>query len=100
MHGRNIFQKRDMHFIHLSVNSLPSKIDKMRYIAKLTNAIVIGVTETKPGNTFSNRELETECYDLIRHEQSQRGGSSAGSVKNSISYNLKPYFLNIFCIFL
>ena len=37
----NIFKKRDTNFIHLNVNSLLSKIDKIRYIAKLTNATVI-----------------------------------------------------------
>ena len=31
----NIFQKRDMHFIHLNVNSHLSKIDGIDYIAKV-----------------------------------------------------------------
>ena len=39
----NIFQKRDMHFIHLNVNSLIPKIDEIRYTAKLTNSSVIGL---------------------------------------------------------
>ena len=39
----NIFQKRDMHFIHLNVNSLLPKIDEIRYTAKLTNSSAIGL---------------------------------------------------------
>ena len=38
----NIFQKRGMHFIHWNINSILPKIDEIRYIAKLTNATVIG----------------------------------------------------------
>ena len=39
-----------MHFIHLNINSILPKIDEMRYIAKLTNAIIIGLSETKLDN--------------------------------------------------
>ena len=42
----NIFKKRDMHFIHLNINSILPKTDKIHYIAKLTNATVIGLSET------------------------------------------------------
>ena len=41
----NIFQKRGMHFIHLNINSILPKIDEICYVAKLTNATVIGLSE-------------------------------------------------------
>ena len=41
----NIFQKRSMHFIHLNINSILPKIDEICYVAKLTNATVIGLSE-------------------------------------------------------
>ena len=47
----NIFQIRGMGFIHLNINSLLSKIDEILKIAKLTNATVIGLHETKLENT-------------------------------------------------
>ena len=53
----NIFQKRGMYFIHLNINSILPKIDEIRYIAKLTNATVIGLSETKLDNTVLSREL-------------------------------------------
>ena len=48
----NMFQKRGMHFIHLNINNLLPKIDEIRYVAKLTNATVIGLSETKLDNSF------------------------------------------------
>ena len=46
----NIFQKRGMHFIHLNINSILPKNDEICYIAKLTNATVIELSETKLDN--------------------------------------------------
>ena len=43
----HIVKKREMRFIHLSLNRLLSKIDEIRYIAKLTNTTVIGLSETE-----------------------------------------------------
>ena len=88
----NIFQKRDMHFIHLNINSILPKTDKIHYIAKLTNATVIGLSETKLDNAVLSSELEIEGYDLVRSDRSRRGGGVACFVKNSISYNRKPNF--------
>ena len=47
----NIFQKRGMNFIHLNIISPLSEMDEIRYIAKLTNATVLGLSETKLDNT-------------------------------------------------
>ena len=48
----NILQKRGIRFIHLNINGLLSKIGEVRYIAKLTNATVLGLSETKLANTI------------------------------------------------
>ena len=58
-----------MHLIHLNVNSLLSKIDGLGSIGKLTNATVIGLSETKLHNTVLNDELEMEGHDLVRSRQ-------------------------------
>ena len=55
-----IFQKRGMHFIDLNINSFPSKINEIGYIAKLINATVIGLSETKFDNTVLSIELDIE----------------------------------------
>ena len=55
-----------MHFINLNINSFLPKIDEIRYMAKLKNAAVIGLNETKLDNTVLGSELEIEEYDLVR----------------------------------
>ena len=49
-----------MHFIHLNLSSLLSKIDEIPYITKLTNATIIGISETKLDSTVLNSKFETE----------------------------------------
>ena len=77
----NIFEKRGMHFIHLNMNSLLPKIDEIRYIAKLVNATVIGLSETKLDDVVLSSELEIDGYDLVRPDRSRRGGGVACFVK-------------------
>ena len=59
-----------MHFIHLNINSLLSKTDEIRYIAKLKNAAVIVSSEAKLDTVFGS-ELEIEGYDLLRSDRPQ-----------------------------
>ena len=42
-----IFNKRGLHMIHLNINSVLSKTDELRVVAKKSKAAVIGVTESK-----------------------------------------------------
>ena len=43
------FKMKGLHLLHLNANSnLP--IDELRYIAKLSNAAVVGISETKLDN--------------------------------------------------
>ena len=55
-----------MHFIHININSLLPKIDEVRYIANITNASIIGISETKLDKTIWSSELEIDDYDLVR----------------------------------
>ena len=97
----NMFLKRGLHLIHLNINSILPKIDEIRYIAKLTNATVIGLSETKLDNAVLSSELEIEGYDLVRSDRSRREGGVVCFAKNSISYNRKPIFcINKKCIFI
>ena len=58
-------KKREMHFIHININSLLPKIDEVRYIANITNASIIGISETKLDETILSSELEVDGYDLV-----------------------------------
>ena len=60
----NITEKRGINFIHLNINSLLPKKDEKCFIAKLPNATVIGLSETKLDNTVLRSATETGRYDL------------------------------------
>ena len=102
----NVFKKRGMHFIHINVNSLLPKIDEVRYIANITNASIIGISETKLDETIWSSELEVDGYDLVRLDRSRRGGGVACYIKSSIAYSYKDSFCSntestfvyIFCL--
>ena len=66
-----------MHFIHININSLLPKIDEVRYIANITNASIIGISETKLDEIIWSSELEVDSYDLVRLDRSRRGGGVA-----------------------
>ena len=71
------FKKRGLHFLHLNVNSLLPKIDELRYISKLSNAAIIGITETKLDDSILNSELNIDGYDLLRCDRDRHGGGVA-----------------------
>ena len=60
--AEKVFKDKDMHFGHLNVNSLLSKIEELRTLAFNTNISVLGMTETKLDNTVSNEELMVITY--------------------------------------
>ena len=59
-----------------------TKTDEICYIAKLTNATVIILSETKLGNTVLNSKLEIEGYGMVKYDQSQSGEVVACLYKN------------------
>ena len=55
-----------MHFIHININSLLPKSNEIHYIANITNAPIIGISETKLNETILSSESEVDGYDLVR----------------------------------
>ena len=53
----NIFKARGLHFIHLNINSLLPKIEELRFIAKSTNATIIGINESKIDESALGSEI-------------------------------------------
>ena len=49
-----------MHFIHIKINSLLSKIDRVHYLANIINVSIIGISETKLDETILTSELEVD----------------------------------------
>ena len=68
-----VFEKRGLNFVHINISSLLPKIDKLRYIAKLSEAAVMA------------------NYDLIRSDRNRQGDGVACFIKNDLSYNMKSF---------
>ena len=66
-----VFNKRGLHLIHLNINSLLSKIDELRAIAKKSRATVTGITESKLDETVLDGEINIDGYEFIQSDQNR-----------------------------
>ena len=48
--------------MHININSIQPKIDELRYIAKLSEAVVIGISESKLNNSVLSSEIQIKNY--------------------------------------
>ena len=86
------FNKRGLHLIHLNINSLLSKIDELREIARKTRATVIGITESKLDGSVLDGEINIDGYELIRSDRNRHGGGVACYIRSDISFNVRGDF--------
>ena len=63
-----VFKIRDLHFIHLNINSLLSKIDELKELVKALNVTFVGITESKLDDSINDSEICIEGYNLIRYD--------------------------------
>ena len=84
-----VFKGKGMHFRHLNVNSLLSKIEELRTLAFNTNISVLRITETKLDNTISKEELKIDGYNLLQSDRNRNGGQVACYIKNNMAHNLQ-----------
>ena len=61
----------------------------MRYIARSSNAAVIGITETKLGNTVYDSQVTIDGYNIVRNDTNRNGGGVACYIINNICFNRK-----------
>ena len=52
-----VFKNRGLHFIHLNINSLLSKIDELRELVRASNTTVVGITESKLDDSINDCEI-------------------------------------------
>ena len=67
------------------------KIDELRHIARLTNAAVIGIPESKLDDSVPTSEIQIDEYDLLLCYRNRHGGWVACYIRNDLSYNVKSY---------
>ena len=87
-----VFNKRGLHLIHLNINSILSKIDELRVIAKKSRASVIGITESKLDKTVPDEEINIDGYELVRSDRNRDGGGIVCYIWNDISFNVRGDF--------
>ena len=93
-HKFEVFTRKGLHFIHLNINSLLPKIDELRYIAKNSNAAVIGISETKLDNIVYYSEFAVDGYNIVRNDRNREGGGVACYIRNNICFNRKTCLSN------
>ena len=89
-----VFNKRGLHFIHLNINSVLSKIDELRIIVNKSKASVIGITESKLDKTVLDGEINIDGYELVRSDRNRHGGGVACYIRNDISFDVRGDFSN------
>ena len=77
--------------MHISINSLLPKIDELWYIAKLSEATVIGISESKLDDSVLSSEIQIENYELLRSDSNRHGGGVACFIRNDLFYNTKSF---------
>ena len=84
-------------FIHLNINSLLPKIDKLQAKTKISNAMVIGITESKLDELINDSEIFIKGYIIIQHDWNKRDGGvraySRPLLGVTIIPNLVPWVL-------
>ena len=81
-----------MHFIHLNINNLLSKIEELCFIAKSTNTVVIGICESKLDASVLEQEISIDNYKILRCDRNRLGGGVACYIRNDLSYNILSVF--------
>ena len=59
----DVLKKREMYFTRIIINSLLPIIHEERYIENITNASIIGISETKLDGIILSSELDVDDYD-------------------------------------
>ena len=83
------FNNKRLHLIYLNVNRLLPKIDELCNIAKCSNVVVIGITETKLDNTVYDSEVTIDGYSIVRNDRNRKGGGVACYIRSNICYSRK-----------
>ena len=80
-----VFKKRSLHFVHININSFLPKIDELQCIAKLSEAAVIGISESKLDYSALSSEIQIENCNGICSDTNRYGDDVASFIRNDLS---------------
>ena len=81
-----------MHFLHINVNSLLSKIDELIDVVGHTK--ILGITESKFDSSVSDQEVNISGYSILRSDRNRYGGGVACYVRADLCFNRRNVFSN------
>ena len=88
------FRKCGLHFLHINVNSLLSKIDELRDVVGHTKPAILGSTESKLDSSVSHQEVNISGYSILRSDRNRYGGGVACYVRADLCFNRRNVFSN------
>ena len=68
---------RSLHFCHLTVSSLLSKIDELRDITNYIKPVILGITESKLDSSVMNIKVNINGYSIISNDRNRNVGGVA-----------------------
>ena len=92
MNEWNIFKSRGLAFIHLNIDSLLPKFEKLGIIANLTYIAIIGISESKIDKSILEPDIQIDDYKILRYNKNRCKGGVACYIRNDFSYNIISIF--------
>ena len=74
-------------FIHLNIN-----INEIRNIANVSNAAIIGISESKLNDYVLPSEINTDNYNILCCDWNRQGEGVVCYIRNDLSYEFKSLF--------
>ena len=68
------------------------KIEELRFIAKSTNAAVIGICESKLDASVLEQEINIDNYEILCCDRNRQSGGVACYIRNDLTYNFLENF--------
>ena len=88
-----LLKTRGLHFCHLNVNSLLSKIGELRDITNYVRPATLGITDSKLDSSVANTEVNIN-YSIIRNDRNRNSGGVACYSRNELCFDIKNIFSN------
>ena len=79
-----VISKSGFRICHLNVNSIPNKIDEIKYMLKNSPFDIVAFTETHCDDSVSDRELQLDDFDFVRKDRTRHGGGVLLYIKKKI----------------
>ena len=79
--------KKDLHVLHININSLLPNIDELKCIVNKTKIAIITTTESKLDHTVPDLEVSLPGYDILRCHRNRNGGGAACYIRKDLCFN-------------